>query len=63
MKYFSIPVMTLKQQAKLYNVVHLIYVCRNEKVLLNFVSERIKLVYRINLLGTSYILKRCLSNF
>ena len=57
MKYFSIRVMTLKQQAKLYNVVHLIHVCRNEKGLLNFVSERIKLVYRINLLGISYILK------
>ena len=27
---------------------------RNEKVLLNFVSERIKLVYRITLLGTVF---------
>ena len=27
---------------------------RNEKVLLNFVSERIKLVYRLTLLGTVF---------
>ena len=27
---------------------------RNENVLLNFVSERIKLVYRITLLGTVF---------
>ena len=35
-------------------VVHLIHVCSNEKGLLNFVSERIKLVYRINVLGTGF---------
>ena len=41
----------------MYHVVHLIHVffsCRNEKGLLNFVSERIKLVYRINLVGTAF---------
>ena len=36
----------------MYFVVHLIHVCPNEKGKLNFVSERIKLVYRINVLGT-----------
>ena len=44
--------MTRKQQV--YHVAHLVHVCRNEKCLLNSVSERIKLVYRINLLGTAF---------
>ena len=30
------------------------FFCRNEKGLLNFVSEIIKLVFRINLLGTAF---------
>ena len=41
----------------MYHVVHLIHVfffCWNEEGLLNFVSERIKLFYRINLLGTAF---------
>ena len=38
----------------MHHVVHLFHVfCRNEKVLLNFVSERIKLDYRMDLLGTA----------
>ena len=37
----------------MYYGVHLIHVYQSEKGLLNFVSERIKLVNRINLLGTS----------
>ena len=41
--------MTLKQQACIT------FFCRNEeKGLLNFVSERIKIVYWINLLGTAF---------
>ena len=40
--------MTLKQQASIT------FFCRNEKGLLNFVSERIKIVYWINLLGTAF---------
>ena len=44
--------MTRKQQV--YHVAHLVHVSRNEKCLLNSVSERIKLVYRINLLGTAF---------
>ena len=42
----------------MYHVAHLVHVCRNEKCLLNSVSERIKLVYRINLLGTAFTKKK-----
>ena len=41
----------------MYYVVHLIHVFffnLNEKGLLNFISEKIMLVYRINLLGTAF---------
>ena len=38
----------------MYFVVHLIHVYPWEKGKLNFVSERIKLVYRINVLGTGF---------
>ena len=40
--------MTLKQQACI------MFLCRNKKDLLNFISERIKIVYWINLLGTAF---------
>ena len=43
--------------------VHLfMFLFRNEKGLLNFVSERIKLVYRINNTGTTFKKTSCLSN-
>ena len=49
--------MTLKQEACImlftYNSCFSFF-CRNEKGLLNFICERIKLVYRINLLGTAF---------
>lgn len=40
--------------ASMCHVVHLIHVWCNEKGLLNFVSERVKLVYRMNLLGRAF---------
>ena len=43
--------MTHKQQA-MYHVVHLIH--DKDKDLLNFVTKRIKVVYRINLPGTAF---------
>ena len=49
--------MTLKQEACImlftYNSCFSFF-CRSEKGLLNFICERIKLVYRINLLGTAF---------
>ena len=42
----------------MYHVVHLIHVCQDEKGVLNFVSERIKPVYRINLLSTAFKKKK-----
>ena len=46
--------MTLKQQACIMLFTSFMFFCWNEEVLLSFVSERIKLFYRINLLGTAF---------
>ena len=46
--------MSLKQQARIMLFSKYMFFCRNEKGLLNFESERIKLVYRINLLSTAF---------
>ena len=61
--------MTLKQEACImsFTKIHVFvlfvrFFCRDKKGLLNFVSERILLVYGINLLGTA-LKKSCLSNF
>ena len=54
----------MTQSASMYHVAYLIHVfSRNEKGLLNFESERIKHVYKINLLGTSLKNMNCLSDF
>ena len=50
--YWRPSVNKIRFNKSIYHV-HLIHVCRKEKGLLNFVIERIKLVYRIDLLGTA----------
>ena len=42
----------------MYEVVHLIHYCQNVKGLLNFVCERIKLVYRMELSYSVQLLKK-----
>ena len=61
-KYVLITIILSKQERCIMLFTFSCFNCQNEKGLLNFVSERIKLVYGLTLLGTTCKKISCLSN-